>query len=208
MPAELTLYPKAPAENIQRVADAYRRMLESGDLAKDALLRLIVNAPRPDRPLFVWMLTHDGEPVGEVSIFNVDFARSEVGIVMTPKCPKWLGASTFMKTCHWAYSTLGVQRLEAYVRVTNAHAVRIAKKFGFKQEGVLRHAVPTVNDKLEDVIVFGLLKDEFYEKWGGKNGSGDSIHHSSSVDIRGHSTVSNGKAPRRGSETTRARGSD
>lgn len=170
MPAELVLYPGAPVENFGRLVSAYQQMLRSGGIQPDAMLRWTVDLPRRDRPLFVWVLTHDGEPVGEVSLSNATRIRAEVGIVLTDKCPKWLGASTFLNACHTAYSQLGIAKLEGYVRVSNAHAVKLAKRFGFKQEGVLRSAAPTVKGKLEDVVVFGLLKDEFYRKWGGRSG--------------------------------------
>src|SRR5690606_18495532 len=80
------------------------------------------------------------------------------------KCPKWLGASTFIKAFDFAYSKLGVAKIEGYVRVSNSHAVHLAKRFGFRKEGVLRSIAPTVKGRLEAVVVFGMLKDEFYRK--------------------------------------------
>lgn len=205
MPADLVLYPGAPISGLEAVVTAYREMLESGDLSKEALHKILVNAPRPDRPIYAWLLWHEGRPVGEVSLFNVEAVKAEVGVVMTEKCPKWLGASAFIKMCHKAFSDMRLQRLEAYIRASNAPAVAAAKRFGFKQEGALRRAASTINGKLETVLVFGLLKDEFYAKWGEKNGSGYSVHSSSSVYIRRHSTISNGKETRGVPEAARAR---
>lgn len=173
MPAELLLYPGAPKENVSRLIRAYEQMLKAGDVKLEDMLRWTVNPPRLDRPMYVWMLTHDGSPVGEVSLFNVDRIRAEVGVVLTAKCPKWLGASTFIKAFDFAYFKLGVAKIEGYVRVSNSHAVHLAKRFGFRKEGVLRSIAPTVKGRLEDVVVFGMLKDEFYRKWGGRNGRSD-----------------------------------
>ena len=85
MPAELLLYPGAPKENVSRLIRAYEQMLKAGDVKLEDMLRWTVNPPRLDRPMYVWMLTHDGSPVGEVSLFNVDRIRAEGGVVLTAK---------------------------------------------------------------------------------------------------------------------------
>ena len=55
------------------------------------------------------------------------------------------------------------ERIELEVFASNVSAINLYKNFGFKQEGVKRKA-RKLNNKYDDILVFGLLKKEWEEK--------------------------------------------
>jgi UDP-4-amino-4,6-dideoxy-N-acetyl-beta-L-altrosamine N-acetyltransferase len=60
----------------------------------------------------------------------------------------------------YAFETLGVNRLHCEVLSGNQQVINLHKKAGFIQEGCLRKARQTPRG-LEDVIIFGMLKEEW-----------------------------------------------
>ena len=61
------------------------------------------------------------------------------------------------KIAEYIFGVIGCRRVTSRVDVTNKLAIRHNKIFGFVEEGRLRQASPEGND----IIVFGLLKEEF-----------------------------------------------
>ena len=61
---------------------------------------------------------------------------------------------------HLAFETLGLERVGAYSEVHHERSQRALEKVGFSREGVLRawHRHP---DGVHDVVIFGLLRDEW-----------------------------------------------
>src|SRR5690606_21341888 len=77
-----------------------------------------------------------------------------------------------MRVCEFAFEDLGMESLEAWSRASNGAAVNQLKRFGFRKEGSARKALISSTGKREDAILFGLLRDEYYERWykdGGRN---------------------------------------
>ena len=179
----LVVYPGASAQDLANVLAAYQSMAERGAVGQSAIQAAAVHYPRPDRPLYVWLLESAVGPVGEVSLFNVDYYHStaEIGIFTSKDCPKAIIGRAFIRACAYAFRDLGLRRLEAYVRASNRRAVRQCKKFGFRLEGVLRKAARNAKNTFDDIVVFGLLADEFEERWGGQNGRSGQLGYS-----RGH----------------------
>src|SRR5690606_4500954 len=70
-----------------------------------------------------------------------------------------------MRVCEFAFEDLGMERLEAWSRASNGTAVNQLKRFGFRKEGSARKALISSTGKREDAILFGLLRDEYYERW-------------------------------------------
>jgi UDP-4-amino-4,6-dideoxy-N-acetyl-beta-L-altrosamine N-acetyltransferase len=61
-----------------------------------------------------------------------------------------------------AFDSLGVNRLHCEVLSGNQQVINLHKKTGFVQEGRLRQAHLSLRG-LEDVIIFGMLKEEWFQ---------------------------------------------
>lgn len=179
MPAYLVYHPGSSPEDASIILGFYQDMLKRETLTIQTIRQSIVYLPRNDWPLYVWALMHGGKPCGEVSLYNVNEALkvAEVGIVMARDCPKILGVRTFMRVCEFAFEDLGMERLEAWSRASNGAAVNQLKRFGFRKEGSARKALISSTGKREDAILFGLLRNEYYERWykDGSRTPGDSL---------------------------------
>ena len=60
----------------------------------------------------------------------------------------------------YGFDEMKLQRVEAFIEPFNEPSLKLAKHFGFKQEGHLRKHYMK-NNVLEDSLVFALLKDEY-----------------------------------------------
>ena len=73
---------------------------------------------------------------------------------------KGYGYSATEKTVEFAFYQLGLNRVFLKVIEENEAAIKLYKKLGFVQEGVLRESI-FKNDKLKNQVVMALLKSEF-----------------------------------------------
>ena len=168
----LVVYPQAPPEAWAELFRAYTSMAKRNALPD--LQRSIVRRPRMDMPFVIWIVHAPIGPVGEVSIYNIDFANrcAELGVLAAVDAPKIRIARAVLSACTTAFYALNLIRLEAYVRVDNPHVCDLARRFGFAEEGALRRAAAGV-----DVAVFGLLRSEFEARWGERLGGRASLDH-------------------------------
>lgn len=93
-----------------------------------------------------------------------DHNRAEIGYGMSEENVKAKGLMTeaLSAILHYGFTTMKLHRVEAFVGSENVPSLKLMKKFGFKQEGVLREHYFT-NGRFEDSLVFGLLRDEAME---------------------------------------------
>lgn len=109
------------------------------------------------------VIERDGAPLGVTTLMELS-ARDRRAMVGT-----WLGrehwgtdvnAESKALVLHLAFVTLGLERVGAYSELRHERSQRALEKIGFVREGVLRawhrHA-----DGPHDVVVFGLLRDEW-----------------------------------------------
>lgn len=79
----------------------------------------------------------------------------------------WQGQGIVTRSCagliNYVFDNLELNRLYIYSAALNKPGIAIPQKLGFKNEGVLRQAV-RVRQKFVDVLVFGLLKEEWLNK--------------------------------------------
>ena len=64
--------------------------------------------------------------------------------------------------CHYAFVQNSLLRMTTFVRVSNKKSYRITKKWGFREEGLIKLGFGP--PKPEDMHVFGLTRDEC-NKW-------------------------------------------
>lgn len=82
---------------------------------------------------------------------------------------KWITRELIIKVFAYPFIQLGYPRLNSFVSVNNADAIRFNEHFGFKREGILREA----GEQGEDLIVYGMLRREcrwLPERFSGKTG--------------------------------------
>jgi RimJ/RimL family protein N-acetyltransferase len=62
--------------------------------------------------------------------------------------------------CRYAFDTLGLERLEAYVEPDNTASRRVVETVGFVEEGLVRQRELTLHGERRDMVVYGLLPDD------------------------------------------------
>lgn len=99
-------------------------------------------------------LESDGE-IQAACIYNC-YSGADIAIhIAAVPGRRWLTRS-YLRTCFiYPFIQLGVRRLTGYVPSRNADALRLDLHLGFKQEGVMRHALWD-----DDLIVLGMLRSE------------------------------------------------
>ena len=82
---------------------------------------------------------------------------------------KWITRELIIRVFAYPFIQLDYPRLNSFVSVNNADAIRFNEHFGFQREGVLREA----GEKGEDLIVYGMLRREcrwLPQRFAGKTG--------------------------------------
>lgn len=114
-----------------------------------------------------WMIELRGEPIGYIcnTEENDDgefLGRVELDILIGDKS-EWergYGTDALKAMLSYAFNTQKAERVFLIPRAINPRAIRVYKKVGFKQEGILRH-----HEKFEgkwiDGVMLAILKDEF-----------------------------------------------
>lgn len=69
---------------------------------------------------------------------------------------QWITREFIIRTFAYPFIQLGYPRLNSFVSVDNAEAIRFNEHFGFKREGIMREA----GSHGEDLIVYGMLRRE------------------------------------------------
>jgi [ribosomal protein S5]-alanine N-acetyltransferase len=105
----------------------------------------------------------DDALIGSLSLFQIvpEHARGMFGYALQSAC--W-GSGFALEAARLglahAFSTLGLERIEADIDPANQPSRRLAERLGFKQEGLLRHRWK-VDDVWSDTVWYGLLREEF-----------------------------------------------
>ncbi len=117
------------------------------------------------RTLFQWGVARveDDAVVGTCTLARLDVNHriAEVGFALARDC--W--GRGYMKEAlplmiGFAFSRLGLRRLEADVDPRNIASLRLLERFGFKQEGLLRERY-CMNAELQDAVLLALLRREW-----------------------------------------------
>jgi RimJ/RimL family protein N-acetyltransferase len=106
----------------------------------------------------------DNRIIGFIDIKNIDIKipKAEIGsFIDTNYASK--GIITFFLSEILGHFFIDLEFEKMYLRThqANTSAQIVAKKLGFKEEGILRKDYRTTDGKLIDLIYYGILKDEY-----------------------------------------------
>ena len=127
--------------------------------------------PNKDLPCISWgiYIGENQELVGWSNLFNIDKEnlRAEFGIGIPDQKHIRLGVFASRWTLAYGFRELFLHRIYVRPLASNvlAYPLDIRDRGGFVREGVEREAVLR-GDIWEDVIVMGILRDEFEKRWG------------------------------------------
>jgi RimJ/RimL family protein N-acetyltransferase len=105
-----------------------------------------------------------GRPVGVVQIRQLDpsFGTAEWGVALGSE---WWGRGLFVDAgrllIDFAFSELGVFRLEARVAARNARGIRAVEKLGAVAEGLLRGSLVVADGSRHDQVLWAWLKEDW-----------------------------------------------
>lgn len=102
----------------------------------------------------------DDSYLGEVMVVLGEHDVAEVGCGVVPsRRGAGTGTAALRLLVRWCADGLGVRRIQALVAVENAPGRELARRTGFRPEGVLR-AYWADGDRRVDVVMHSLLPDE------------------------------------------------
>lgn len=107
--------------------------------------------------------------IGMISLTDIDYISKNAEIhywigSTSHRGQGFIGEAMCLVFQH-AFTDLGLERIYSRVLESNPASRRAGEKFGYKQEGILRRAV-FKEGRFQDVIVYSVLRDEFYERYG------------------------------------------
>lgn len=98
---------------------------------------------RADPAQVVWCIEkEDGQPIGNMGLHSIDetHGRATLGISICEKgfWRRGYGTEAIRQVLRYAFSELGLRRIELQVDEDNVRAIRCYEKCGFVREGLLR----------------------------------------------------------------------
>lgn len=92
----------------------------------------------------------------------IDHNRAEMGYGLFDDNYKNKGimSEAIVSIVNYGFNNMNLERIEAFVSPNNSPSIKLLKRMKFKEEGFLKHHY-FHNNKMEDSIVFALLKSEY-----------------------------------------------
>lgn len=106
-----------------------------------------------------WTLHAKDGPIGFISAtdYTPGHRRCEFLIGLLGQSASAVPVEATHLACDFLRDRAGVERLTAYFYEENAYASKVARKFGFEPEGVLRGYIRDADGERSDLMVSGLL---------------------------------------------------
>jgi RimJ/RimL family protein N-acetyltransferase len=130
-------------------ARLWQRTAAAGMRSGSALATVIVDA-------------EDGTLLGSVGVHNIDpeTGRCSAGYwVAAPARGRGVASRGLRLICSYAFTELGVQRIELWIEPENAPSLRVAEAVGFHREGLLRSFMH-VGGERRDMLMYSLLPND------------------------------------------------
>lgn len=114
-----------------------------------------------------YVMVVDGSPIGVIYLGHIDKKNMcvEVGVfVGEPECRgKGYADDAMRALIGYAFGTLGMNRVYLKCFADNGRAIRLYRRCGFNEEGVLRQEIKK-GGVFRDVLVMSILKGEFRDE--------------------------------------------
>lgn len=110
-----------------------------------------------------WVLVAGGERIGHIALYDVDYESSSAGIGywLTPSVRgRGLTARAADVAARWAYTTLGLRRVELFHALDNPTSCAVARRAGFLVEGQPRATYRYGDGELHDEHMHGRLAED------------------------------------------------
>lgn len=119
-----------------------------------------------DRNLRFIIETSEDGPIGIATLINIDWKnrRADHGIKLAKRENriKGIGTDTVMAIMKYAFDELQLNRLDGSWFDENVASQKLYQKCGWKVEGRIRKCIYK-NGKYRDLVIVGILKDEYNE---------------------------------------------
>jgi RimJ/RimL family protein N-acetyltransferase len=119
----------------------------------------------PTRAIFVIREASDGPALGTCQLHDIHpvhlTAELQIRIGDSTARGRGLGTSAVRQLLACAFRERGLHRVMVHVFTTNAPAIRLYERTGFRHEGVLRQAA-VIDERRVDIAVMGILASEFH----------------------------------------------
>ena len=123
----------------------------------------------PPADLAVFAIEHEEKLVGRIELSEIDREnrRAALGLILGDKS-RWgerIGTAAVILALDYAFTVANLERVFASVYAFNERGRKLMLSVGFTEEGTLRHH-EIHNGAARDMIVFGILADEFRNRFG------------------------------------------
>jgi [ribosomal protein S5]-alanine N-acetyltransferase len=152
-----------PAAGHDPLISRYRYSLPRTPDAADEWIALTETDREDDRRLEL-ALAVGGVPVGSVSLTDLEHGNAMVRYWLLPEGRgRGLATTAVRLLAGWAFSTLGIGRLAAFVETDNTASGAVLERCGFVCEGRLRQHMPDHDGNRVDALLYGLLPTDLAE---------------------------------------------
>jgi diamine N-acetyltransferase len=117
---------------------------------------------QPEQANFTIYDLSDGAPVGTAGLMGIDWrlSRATFGIALGHRRGQGLGTEATRLTLDWAFHMLGLHNVLLTVLPSNAAAIRVYEKAGFRRIGVRRAAVVSFGERCDEIYM-DAIRDGF-----------------------------------------------
>lgn len=117
---------------------------------------------------FVICNSDDDTMIGLMSVIDIDMINNSFGLsslIGDKECRgKGVIGNARKKVMRYMFEEFGMNKATSRVLETNVSSRKAVEKFGFIEEGKSREAIYKLG-KYQNVILYSMLKNEFYEKY-------------------------------------------
>jgi len=122
------------------------------------------DAVMSDETKIFWIIQCDGEDIGLVNLYDIDFDQSECCwafyIGRQDQTGKGIGSSVETQILNYVFHDLKLAKLKCEVLAFNEGVIYLHKKFGFKQTGIVEARVERDGAPV-DALCFEVLAEDW-----------------------------------------------
>ena len=151
--------------NRKRLLDYFpntAREISSPEKAKDHLEKCLVK--RELKEQFLFGIYHSKHLIGYLNVKNIDWdvPKCELGYFIDfHQQGKGIMTAQIRHALLFSFENLEMEKIYLRIGQENIGSLKIAKRTGFKKEGLIRNDFRTATGELIDVAYYGITKEDF-----------------------------------------------